>query len=59
MQGFTEVERAIAKREGKLLQDPIPPPGLMAGCDPGFDFFDERVLNGNWQKQVSRGVGFS
>jgi magnesium-transporting ATPase (P-type) len=43
----------------QILEDPIPPPGLMDGCDPGFDFFDERVLNGNWQKQVSRGVGFS
>ena len=53
-QGYTEVERSIAKRDGKKLIDPIPPPGLMDGCDPGFDFFDERVLQGNWRKQARR-----
>jgi hypothetical protein len=54
LQGYTEVERSIAKRDGKKLIDPIPPPGLMDGCDPGFDFFDERVLQGNWRKQARR-----
>ena len=43
-----------AYRDGKNLIDPIPPPGLMDGCDPGFDFFDERVLQGNWRKQARR-----
>lgn len=44
--GFCEVERAIARRQGRSLpDDPRPPPGL----DPGFNFVDERLLFGQWQ----------
>jgi phospholipid-translocating ATPase len=43
--GFCEVERAIARRQGRSLpNDPLPPEGL----DRGFNFVDERLLFGNW-----------
>jgi magnesium-transporting ATPase (P-type) len=52
--GFCEVERAIARRNGKTLpDDPTPPPGL----DKGFNFVDERLLFGRWQAtQESRAI---
>jgi magnesium-transporting ATPase (P-type) len=47
-EGFCEVERAIARRQGKTLPaDPEPP----AGMDPGFRFVDARLLKGAWETQ--------
>jgi phospholipid-translocating ATPase len=47
-QGFCEVERAIARRQGRTLAaDPEPP----AGMDPGFRFVDNRLLKGAWEKE--------
>mmetsp|Transcript_11831 Transcript_11831/g.27255 ORF Transcript_11831/g.27255 Transcript_11831/m.27255 type:complete len:1730 (-) Transcript_11831:60-5249(-) len=52
-QGFCEVERAIARRQGRELpEDPIPPPG----ADPGFKFVDERLMSGKWRESQDRKV---
>ena len=46
--GFCEVERAIARKDGRALPpDPLPPPGL----DMSFKFVDERLLFGRWREQ--------
>jgi phospholipid-translocating ATPase len=47
--GYCEVERAIARRNGKVLPaDPAPPKEL----DPGFKFIDERLLFGKWRDRT-------
>ncbi|XP_021733270.1 probable phospholipid-transporting ATPase 8 isoform X2 [Chenopodium quinoa] len=54
-QGMTEVEAALAKRQGKL----IPPGVLGAGSDhntsdkpaKAFNINDERLMNGRWVKE--------
>ena len=51
--GYCEVERAIARRQGRSLpDDPLPP----AGLDKGFNFVDERLLFGNWQSSQDASV---
>ncbi|KAL8035266.1 hypothetical protein ABFX02_12G086200 [Erythranthe guttata] len=54
--GFTEVERAMAKRNGSPLivkgkggEQPIDSP--KRSSVKGFNFFDERMTNGNWTNE--------
>uniref|UniRef100_A0A0D9WBP4 Phospholipid-transporting ATPase n=1 Tax=Leersia perrieri TaxID=77586 RepID=A0A0D9WBP4_9ORYZ len=52
--GITEVERAMAKRKGSpLIADTAS--GSQTGIK-GFNFTDERVMNGNWVNQPHSGV---
>lgn len=51
--GFTEVERAIAKRQNRQLPPDPPPP---EGCDSGFTFTDDRLLYDNWRKEKQSDV---
>ncbi|KAL3644621.1 putative phospholipid-transporting ATPase 9 [Castilleja foliolosa] len=48
--GVTEVEKAVAKREGSLLngKDEIDSPKTNRPFIKGFNFDDERIMNGNW-----------
>jgi len=44
--GYCEVERAIARRQGRQLP---PDPKVPSGLDPSFNFVDERLLWGTWK----------
>ncbi|GAB4828943.1 Putative phospholipid-transporting ATPase 9 [Ancistrocladus abbreviatus] len=53
--GITDVERAMAKRKGSLIADEMTDghdePGATVDTNPplkGFNFKDERIMNGNW-----------
>ncbi|GFQ01375.1 putative phospholipid-transporting ATPase 8 [Phtheirospermum japonicum] len=48
--GVTEVEKAVAKREGTLLngKDEIDSPKTNRPFIKGFNFDDERIMNGHW-----------
>ena len=52
-QGTTEVERAIAKRQGVTLP---PDPPIPKGLDEGFTFTDTRLLFDEWKKQPTADI---
>jgi phospholipid-transporting ATPase len=52
-QGTTEVERAIAKRQGITLP---PDPPVPQGLDAGFTFTDTRLLFDEWKKQPTANI---
>jgi phospholipid-transporting ATPase len=52
-QGTTEVERAIAKRQGITLP---PDPPVPKGLDDGFTFTDTRLLFDEWKKQPTADI---
>lgn len=52
-QGYCEVERAIARKNGRVLPADPPPP---AGFDKGFKFVDGRLSFGNWRKEEYSGA---
>ncbi|TKY73249.1 putative phospholipid-transporting ATPase 9 [Spatholobus suberectus] len=53
-QGVTEVERALARRKGVPLSqeltedDNVPETSEAKSSIKGFNFMDERIMNGNW-----------
>ncbi|KAL9247910.1 hypothetical protein vseg_021288 [Gypsophila vaccaria] len=52
--GMTEVEISLAKRQGKPLSSDAPDElGKMSsrGAVKGFNFMDERIMNGRWVKE--------
>ncbi|KAF0976515.1 hypothetical protein FDP41_004414 [Naegleria fowleri] len=51
--GVTEIALAAAKREGKVIADNRPP---HVKNNPNFQFYDERLMNGVWQKGSNRAV---
>jgi len=46
-EGITEIQRAIAKREGKALPDDVKDENY----ETGFNFKDKRIMGGNWIKE--------
>lgn len=55
--GITEVERAMAKRKGSpLIADMASNTQGSQAAIKGFNFTDERVMNGNWVSQPHSGV---
>ncbi|XP_006654889.1 phospholipid-transporting ATPase 10-like [Oryza brachyantha] len=55
--GITEVERAMAKRRGSpLIADMASNTECFQTAIKGFNFRDERVMNGNWVSQPHSGV---
>ncbi|KAF0924221.1 hypothetical protein E2562_008518 [Oryza meyeriana var. granulata] len=55
--GITEVERAMAKRKGSpLIADMASDTQGFQTAIKGFNFTDERVMNGNWVNQPNSGV---
>ncbi|RYR33377.1 hypothetical protein Ahy_A10g047960 [Arachis hypogaea] len=51
-QGVTEVERAMARRKGlELTEDDNVANSEAKSSIKGFNFMDERIMNGNWYKE--------
>ena len=49
--GITEIAKAAAKREGKILEDNRP---LGAKNNPNFQFYDERLMDGAWKNSPKK-----
>lgn len=60
--GVTEVERALARRKGLHLSQDMTEDGNVAEISEakssikGFNFIDERIMNGNWVKEPNANV---
>lgn len=50
--GVTEIQRAIAKRKG----EPIPEAPKSKNFEKGFNFIDDRILDGNWVNEEKQGI---
>ncbi|XP_021298955.1 probable phospholipid-transporting ATPase 8 isoform X2 [Herrania umbratica] len=50
--GMTEVEIALARKRGERLPEPMPIDDIDSGISvKGFNFRDERIMNGQWVKE--------
>ncbi|XP_017975348.1 PREDICTED: probable phospholipid-transporting ATPase 8 [Theobroma cacao] len=50
--GMTEVEIALARKRGERLPEPMPIDDVDSGTSvKGFNFRDERIMNGQWVKE--------